>query len=364
MFQEMYAVIGDDFLPIPPGDITGEAIEDTRRGEFPQYAEIVSRINRKIGRTTMNSLKKNFFVDFSRAGFIERFGKDKNILDPNIRSHVYFVKLTGDAVELIKTDRITDRYYLFSRGIDSLFGDFISHLANAIYNSNYSNDSISYTEFQYILSDIKKSGEEKISLLDSYRELEDHQKIEVHTLLKEYCTPERFEGDRTVQRDYDNWRNETQQIMLLLRNTLYFDVRENNFSLNRGKFGIFPETTRQPRQLGVRQEYFNEHQQERRPGFDLHHIIPIKFVRNKGEFALIDNYRNLIYIQRDIHQRIKDNHLLLCINSGVVTFQDIYARLDDVEATNNLSAMYKESLAKGMMDYNATLLKERFGWVR
>ena len=101
---------------------------------------------------------------------------------------------------MVSAEKITERYYLFSRGIDILFADAISNLAQTLYNSQYINDSISYTEFQYILSDTRKSGEEKIFLLDSYRELNDYQKRKVHILLKEYCDPEKFEGNKTVKR--------------------------------------------------------------------------------------------------------------------------------------------------------------------
>ena len=356
----LYDVAKGGFLSVPLGDLTSASDQGQAKEDHPEYAEVVEKICDQMGRTTMNSLKKNFFVDLDRAGFIDRFGETKELLDSNNRSHVHFVKLTKDAINLIKAQKLTDKHYIFSRKIDTLFGDTISELAEIIYHSEYSNDSISYTEFQYILSDTKKSGEEKISLLNSYRDLSELQKKKVHELLKEYCDPDRFDGSKTVKRDYHNWRNETQQIMYLLKNTIYFDVREQNFSLNRGTFGIFPDTRRPMRQLGAKQEYFSKHEITKREGFDLHHIIPIKFARNRPEFIIIDSYRNLIYIEREKHREIKDSHLLLKINDGLVVFQDIYCKLTNVEATNHLSAMYKDDLSEEMMDYNAAILKERF----
>ena len=366
MLKAIYDVVEGNFLSIPLGDVTDIVVQDKVRNTHPEYAEVVKRINEKIGRTTMNSLKKNFFVDFDRAGFIDRFRKDKEILDLNKRSHIYFVRLTKDAIELIEAEKLTDKYYIFSRKIDALFRDTISELAETMYHSKYSNDSISYTEFQYILSDTKKTAEEKISLLDSYRDLSDLQKKKIHKLLKEYCDPDRFDGNKIIKRDYHNWRNETQQIMYLLKNTIYFDVREKNFSLNlnRGIFGIFPDTRISIRQLGTKQEYFSKHKVEKREGFDLHHVIPIKFVRNSQEFILIDNYKNLIYVEREKHREIKDDHLLLKIKDGLVKFQDIYFELKDIEATNNLSVMYKDDLSNEMMDYNTKILKERFNFIR
>ncbi len=362
ILKNVYDVVQDDFLPVPLGDISTDVIRESAEGTHPEFAVVVEKINSEIGRTTENSLKKNFFVDFSRAGFIDRFGKDKKMLDPNNRSHVHFVKLTEDAIALIQEETIVGQYYIFSRKIDTLFGDAISDLAEMIYHSTYSNDSISYTEFQYILSDTRKTAEEKIYLLSSYRDLNELQKKNVHRMLKDYCNPDNFDGSKTVKRDFHNWRNETQQIMQLLKNTIYFDVREKNFALNRGKFGIFPEISRQQRRLSVKQEYFSNHKVIKRDGFDLHHVVPIKFVRNKEEFILIDNYKNLIYMERSVHKNIKDYHIVLHVDSGIVKFEDIYSNSNPIEATNNLSVMYNEDLSSIMVSHNKDILRERFEW--
>lgn len=363
MLKAIYEVVQNGFLQIPLGDASNAGIQNRKRGRYQQYASLVDRIRKERKKTTMNSLKKNFFVDFSRAGFIDRFGKDKNILDPDKRSHVYFVKLTTDAIKLIKTQKIMQRYSLFSTGVDKLFGNTISDLAGTIYNSKYSADSISYTEFQYILTDKRRSGNEKMALLSSYRDLADREKRALHGLLKKYCTPGNFVGSKKAKRDYHNWRNATQQIMRLLKNTIYFDVRKDNFALNRGRFGIFPEKTKPMRRLGVKQEYFFKHGVAKRENFELHHIVPIKFVRNRTEFTMIDNYRNLIYIARSTHKAIKDYHLLLHIENKVVRFRDISpSKLRDVKAANNSSVVYKEKLAPEMLKHNKKVLKERFDY--
>ena len=151
--------------------------------------------------------------------------------------------------------------------------------------------------------------------------------------------------------------------MYLLKNTIYFDVREKNFSLSRSGFGVFRGTPKVVRRLGVKQEYFSRHEVSKRDNFDLHHIVPIHFARNGEEWMLIDNYKNLIYTEREKHKEIKDDHLLLSIKDGVVSFEDIYFRLKNVEAVNNLSVMYKDDLAGEMMSYNKNILKERFGFI-
>ena len=87
-------VVGDDFLSIPLGDVSSESDEFKVKDEYSQFGDVVYRINQEIGRTTMNSLKKNFFVDFNRAGLIDRFNKNRERLDPSVRarSHIYFVR--------------------------------------------------------------------------------------------------------------------------------------------------------------------------------------------------------------------------------------------------------------------------------
>ncbi len=231
--KSIYDVVGENFLPVPIGDIDPE---DLKNKTSEEWDRVIKKIIKELGKITHNSLKKNLLPDFARAGVIVRFDKEKRLLDPHKRSIVSYAKLTENGIEFAKSESAVYDYYCYRRSINTLLEDIPLELAETLFYSGYKDTSISCTEFQYIFSDNKLSSDEKIDLLIKYRDLEDIDKRKVDELLKKYCKPERFGGDKTKKRDYDNWRNETQQIMSLISdNTIYFDVGETNYSLKLNK---------------------------------------------------------------------------------------------------------------------------------
>ena len=358
MFEEIYKISKDNFFSIPSGDCSKtEEIKEARLRN-PEFALMTDNIYKRLGRTTMNSLKKNFFVDFARSGFIDRFNKNKEKLHPHKRSNVYYSKLSESAIKLAKSTDIKEQYFIFSRQIDTLFGVHISELAEAIYYSNYKNTSIFFTEFQYILSDLTLDRGTKIKLLDAYRSIELFKRNRIDELLKKYCNPKNFKhNNKTVKKDFWNWQNETKQIMYLLKNTIYFDVRQSSFALNRGMYGIFPEKPTKDRSLAVKQEYYEKHNIVKKENFELHHIVPISYAKNRTEFALIDNFQNLIYIKDVSHRKIKKTDILLSIQNPSVEFKNINTKEYSVIVKNGEDAFYNIEFSCGMEKYNRNLLK-------
>ena len=359
ILASIYKVVCNDFFKIPLGDWSNNYENKKKLKEiYKIYIEILENIEKEMNRTTINSLKKNFFVEFSRLGFLERFDKNKNKLDPLKRSAVHYVKLTDKGVQLVRTKSMSEKYNLFSQQVIIFFDPVISDILDALWNSNYRNDSIEFIEFQYILSDTTKNSTEKIELLDSYRSLSKREKNKVLLLLKEYCDPNNFKGEsKTNKRDFHNWKNETQQIMHLLNNTHYFNISKNEFRLKSGEYSVFPEVLIKQRSSKVKEQYFEKHNLEKKENFELHHIVPISSAKNKEEIKLIDNFQNLIYLSKEKHKTIKRECVLLKITDLFVEFKNINDKTS-IKAQNGKAAYYNLNMIKKMSEYNLKIVKK------
>lgn len=355
ILRKIHDVAGVDYFAIPPGDYKRDAVLS---GDFQNFQTIVNRINAEMGRGTINSLKKNFFPDLEGMGFLLR-----EKIKPNKNSRpVLYGRLTPSAVEFINAGTLIDKYKKFTDGIDKLFGSKISELAEMIHLSDYVNDAISIYEFMFIFSDSNEDLD-KIELLDSYRSLKKHERSKVIELVKKYANPENFEGNKTVLRDFHNWKNQAQQIMGLLKTTVYFEVDQNKFfRLNVGSTGFFQEPTK--RSVIPKREYFTFHSVEKRDKFELHHIVPISSARNKEEAKMVDDYRNLIYIHRGKHKEISQNgdrNVVLTIDPNEAIFSD-FENTESVKTENNKDALYTKEQKKieKIAKYNVGLLQSIF----
>jgi hypothetical protein len=119
-------------------------------------------------------------------------------------------------------------------------------------------------------------------------------------VVQDYANPNNFGGDKTQKKDFHNWINETQQMFMLLKQTSYFQVDENNknIALNIGSYGIF-SVENIKRSSKPKQKYFDIHKKSKQTGFELHHIVAISKARNKKEVGLLDDVYNLIYLHKE-----------------------------------------------------------------
>lgn len=294
-------------------------------------------------------------------GFLLRYNKNKQLITHNKRTPIYYAKLSNNAINFINyDDNLLSKYRLFTNAIDNIFAGHITELANTLYYSDYKNTTISIYEFMFILSDVNLSRNDKINLLDSYRLLKKNQQKNIIKLLKKYASPKNFIGDKKSKRDFHNWKNESQQIFNLLKTTVYFDIAPNRFlKLNIGKTGIFPENYIK-RSQAIKIDYFSYHKVENNLKFELHHIIPISQAKNKDEFKLIDDKRNLIYLEKNKHKEIsKNNHsnVYLGLNSITATFCDF--NNNKIIAKNKIDALYsiEQKVINSLIKYNRNLLK-------
>ena len=358
MLSALHEVVGDKSLTVPPADLTKDNVKDSVKKEYPQYTEVVNRVNQKIQRVTLNSLKKNFFVDFSRMGFIEKYDNKKKLLNPFKRTRSETIKISRQGLDLLNAKTLFERYKIFTDGVEKLLGETLIDLVSAIDLSDYRRSKFSFEEYTLIFSDEKISGTEKITILSEWRSLTRNEQEKVLSLIKEHCTPEKFGGNKNDKRDYHNWRNETQQIMVLLKTTVYFQVGENQFSLNTGdKIGVFKVT----RSESAKNEYFRNHKVNKEEYYELHHIVPLSYVRNQGEYKLIDDYRNLVYIHKDKHREIKRDYIIFRDKNPKIYFVNRFKNAKHITAKNNRNAKFNPSLLSKMKRYNSDIVRSILG---
>lgn len=359
ILKSIQQVAGDGCFAIPPGDWDRE---DNLDNEFESFGTILNNVNQQMGRGTINSLKKNFFPDLEGMKFLSISKQSVTIGGRSRR--VRHGQLTQSAIEFVRAKRVIDRYKRFTDAVDVLLGSKISELAEIIHLSDYAGDRFDVYEFMFIFSD-KSEVLDKIELLGSYRSLKRHERKKVITLLKQYAKPANFDGDKTVQRDFHNWKNQAQQILNLLKATVYFDVDRNEcFRLKGGSTGFF----RQPiiRRYAPKKTYFRFHQVQKQAEFELHHIVPISSARNKKEAKDIDHHKNLIYIHREKHKQIsrnRNNKVVLTMDSKNINFSD-FKHQESVDATNDKDALYTKETRKIAIvtNYNQNLLMSIFGY--
>lgn len=347
ILEKIHIIADTGYFVIPPGDYPDSSRLD---GDYEAYQKIVDEINTGMGRGTLNSIKKNFFPDLEKMGFLQRLDIDNQ---PN-------GKLTESAVNLLKADMLIDRYKIFTDGVDKLFGDRLSELAEMLHLSDYSGDLISINEFMLIFTD--ENSIDKIGLLDSFRCLARHKSESAIELLKKYASPDNFDGDKSQKRDYHNWKNQSQQILNLLKTTVYFTVEPNHgFSLNIGNTGFFQQ--RGARSSIPKREYFEIHDVSKRDQFELHHVVPIAVARNREEAKLIDDHRNLLYLHKDKHREIKRKQVALDIDRQKAKFSSLDAN-GSVVAWNGKDASHSEkcNVIKNISDYNAKILSAIFNY--
>ncbi|MDD2688983.1 MAG: hypothetical protein PHT41_02365 [Candidatus Omnitrophica bacterium] len=355
----VYDIVGNNIFRIPLGDDTGK-----HESGCDEYYKVVTNVNNEAGVGTINSLKKNFFVDFQQMGLLDRFDKKSNSIPLDKRGHVYYARLTDRSIRLVVTDSITEKYRIFTDSLDALFANEITNIAQTLYYSKYKDDAIGILEFMLILSDDRPYiTEDKINLIDSFRILKRWQQDRAVALIKQYCNPRKLVGNKRMQRDFGNWKNESQQIFTLLKNTVYFDITQNSLRLNTGRYGIFAAAQVKQRSLGAKQEYFKKHCLKKIINFELHHVIPFSSARNKVEFKLIDNWKNLIYLMQKKHAEITrkgDRNIVMYATKEHIYFDDFYK--NRIVAQNGKDVTYEGQLSAAMEKYNREILKEIFGY--
>lgn len=354
----IYDVAGSSIFDIHIGDDRGE-----KQPQAYTYYKVVDRIKACVGKGTINSVKKNTFPDIARMGFLNRYDKDGDkIIEGTSRSSVYSVGLSELGVKFAKATAF-EKIKLFTDGVDILTKNAASELVELLYLNDYGIDKIDILEFMYILSDDRKeiTSNDKLRLLLDYRRLTAAEKNKLDENLKAFCNPKnrRDFDNKTLLRDYGNWKNESQQIYSLLANSTYFKVEGTELILNTGNYGLF--NAQANRGAKAKADYFKNHNVNKTVGYDLHHIVPFAKAQNKSDAVFVDDFKNLIYLSDKKHAEFtisgsKNVILKYTQNNPNVLFMDFNDSFILVDITKD--ALFSPSLLPLVKEYNIQLLKK------
>ena len=233
ILQILYEVSGDDLLRIRTTD---NSKRPSNTPEERDYAILVHKVNQKISKCGQDSLRKNMFPDMHRMGLINRYGEDKQVKGPYEKGVKSYVSLTEIGKKIIDPNlKYFDKYALYTDAINKLTHDLPTEILDVIIENGY----VYEDEFMFFLTFIGEEingqyyTKDMINeLLKDYRSLERFQRIEVNRIVKDYCNPKNFDGNKKNKRDYHNWKNETQQIFTLLSQTIYYSFDNTNQRLS------------------------------------------------------------------------------------------------------------------------------------
>ncbi len=338
-------------MAIRTTDISKRPVNTPEEAIFAQYCD---ECKLAVGIGTQDAMRKNLFVDFHRMGLIVRYGVSKIPTDPLSGQRVKYVSLSDQGLRLIQSEAIDEQFYIFSRGVDRLLGGFINVLFRLLRESDFKLKRIEIHEFMFFASAIATQtsfnidSERCVELIKSYRSLSRTQRRAVLETLEDRLKPENYQGDKTSQRDFHNWRNKAEQIYYILNQTVYFEVRDKTLYLRREKM----------RSFGQKVQYFKQHRVNRSPGFELHHVVPLAWSESEEQFKLFDNWQNMVYISAFEHAQITQNR-----NRNVVMAADgeniILSDYSDnqIYLANRDTILYDPEKQPVMLGYNRQLIE-------
>ncbi len=326
------------------------------------YARFCNEAKQKAGIGTQDAMRKNLFVDLHRMGLIERYNKHKEPTDPFSRQNVKYVSLSNQGLKLIKAKNILDRYFIFSKGIDSLLGGYIDTILDILRDKEYEIDKISIYEYMFFVSAIgveykfNINIEEAVELIKEYRGLTPIQRKSVIETLKTELKPKKFHGAKPNKRDFHNWKNKAAQVYYLLNQTVYFEVRGEQLVLKEGKYSFAETATRLTRSLNEKYQYFVKHKVDKTPGFELHHVVPLAWAESIHHFKMLDKWENMVYIDAFSHAKItqnKNKNVILEVVENDITLSDYSDNEIYLKYQKNI--LYKPDNKEVMKKYNFEL---------
>lgn len=353
--------IRDTDISKRPQNIPGEEI----------YAQYVNAVAKRMGRCTQDSIRKNIFVDLHRMGLIIRFDKSRNPIDPYKHHNVKYVSISELGKSLITAKDIFTRHCIYSKCIDILsngLADDLLHLSQMC--DNKSQFTFTVFEFMFFISAIgqvfngRQYSLSQISeFICNFRSLSKYQKEYIVNSIQRYCQPENFEGDKKCKRDFGNWKNEAQQIFTLMSQTVYFDFESNDniLSIRIGNNGMYGDKRKLSRSLQQKSKYFEKHSVAKRYGFELHHIVPLCWASDRNEFKILDDWRNMIYIDGYKHSVIsqtgnKNVKIEFDCDNNII-LKSISPNVRDLMCKYKEQADYSVRQQSNIVNYNRDLLR-------
>lgn len=336
----------------------------TREWNTPEeatYATFCHRVKLAIGVGTQDAMRKNFFVDFNRMGLLDRFDKDGQLVPPGVRRGIKTVALSELGLSFVRATSLLSQRYIYSAAIDVLLKGAIDVLLDVM--SRLGVRSIDTHEFMFFVSavgadsDIEVTREQAAEFVDSYRALARLQRSAVVDAVKDFATPHKFAGDKIDKRDFANWKNEADQIFKLLGQTVYFENRQGVLTLRSDKDSPVTKV-RMARSLAEKHRYLREHGTPKVLGFELHHVVPLGSSTSLIHFLMLDDWKNMVYIDAFSHAKISQSgnkHVIMTAANDDIILSDIAAVHPPVLLGKDTNIKYGSSKLPVMLKYNYKL---------
>lgn len=279
------------------------------------YARFCEDVNVAVGKGTQDSIRKNIFVDLHRMGLIIRYDKNRNVISPYGRISPKYVSLSPDGVKFIRERDLLNRSFIFTKAIDILLGGYIEIALQLLKEQEHHINKITKYEFMFFVSAVDSGTcfsitlEQCVDLIHKYRRLGKSLQKKVIEILSDKLKPENFDGDKTVQKDWHNWKNKIDQVYHLFAQSPHFDVvgDDLNLSTHKIKTKAGEVIDVMTRSIAEKKAYFNKHKVKRTAGFELHHVIPLSWAESPEQYKLFDKWENMIYIDAYRHAIITQN---------------------------------------------------------
>lgn len=362
MLETLYELVGSSRMKIRTTDLSKRPHNTPDEAVYAKYTSLV---NKKYGKSTQDSIRKNLFVDFHRMGLINRYNAKGQSLGAYENGAKHYVSISSLGIELIKAESLLIKRMIFSRCLDNLLKGMATDMLDVLGEL----DSISLDEYTFFISFTRQQLNGTIYSLDTlieyvkeYRSLSRFQKNAVIQIVQDYCNPGSFAGDKTDKRDYHNWRNEGQQTFMLLGMTAYFEHDQRNealhFMVRQGAvFSSQADIVKLKRSLLEKHQYLKEHDISKRLGFEFHHIVPLLWAKSAMQFFLLDKWQNMIYIDGYSHAKITQSgnkHIRLSFSDKDVLLYDTYD--DEVNLTYDKNILYSLNKKQVMLETNTNLI--------
>jgi hypothetical protein len=320
-----------------------------------------------MSKGSQDAMRKNFFVDFHRMGFINRHDRNGKLIAPYKRSRVMFVSLTKQGKKLINATDIEEQLFIFAKGLDLMLGGYINVLLEIFRTQDYEIKKITIYEYMFFVSAVHSKTifeidiQECVDYIKRYRTLSRGQKEAVVNLLKEKMQPKNYPGNKKNKRDFHNWWNKIEQIFSLITQTVYFEQRDNKLVPRelRNEKGESTTLVKLSRSISEKFEYFTNHKvaKVRLLGFELHHVVPLSWAENRWHFKLLDVWRNMVYIDAFSHAKITQNNnanVKMENENTTIVLSDMIG--NNVKLVLNTNILYLPDNLPKMIDYNTELL--------
>lgn len=375
VLERLHEVKGDsDYLRIRTTD---KSKRPQNVGEEFDFARFCSEVAAKLGKGTQDAMRKNWFVDWHRCGWIERFDKNLKAIGEFDRGIVQYVRISVEGMKLLSGERTrADKFYVFSKGIDKLYLGTIGVLLDLV--RDFDIKHVDLHEFSFFVSaidsreDFALSRSEAAELIKSWRTLTPMTRQQIDSYLGKVLDPKNNPHlPKNEKRDFHNWINKTQQTFSLLKQTVYFELVAHLQSPHLSRLYYLGDNaaagaefanrdaSRLNRSLQQKHNYFQEHGVTKMPGFELHHIVALAWSESLHEFKMLDDWRNMIYIDGFSHAKITQNRNLNVqmrkVGDSTVSLSDFSGNV--VELVKPSNTLLDERKLPLMLAYNKELLE-------